>query len=632
MHFRSLLSLLVGLFAWNASALSQSNTVGTIAYNPELYSAGYTLVYPHNQPHARLLNACGEVVHIWTNDSLRRPGNSAYLMPNGNLIWTHRSAAFLQDPMWAGGGGAVIEARNWNNEVLWNFTLNDSTGRLHHDFAMTPSGTVLAIAWERIDSLSAIEAGRDPALLEDGELWSERIIELQPNGDGGADVIWEWRVWDHLVQDFDATKSNFGEIASAPHLVDVNFGTPSQVLADWLHMNSIDYSFGLNHILVSVPTFDELWMIDKGNPEAGLIWRWGNPEAHGMGTSENQQLHYQHAANWLDAPFHQGSPDFGKIAVFNNRNPGETGPFSSAHLIDPMWSAEDSSYSWGDQQFAPATFDWTWTAPVPTDFFSSGLSNFERLPNGNNLITSGRTGEIFEFTPAGDTAWYYRIPLAAGIPVAQGTELGINDNLFFEGVRYPAQFPAFANADLSPMGHWELDPVPVLGCQPCTLGAEIIASGGSAYVEVDGAIGAYDVLWILDDVTLCGGDTLSEASENAECAEVAAALINGEIIHVFVTDANSCTAELEFNWISNLIAERGSLVSIYPNPAQASVTIAGMTGITEVDLYSLAGTHVASFATINGSSQQSLSLDGIPYGLYLLSIAGELHPLIIQAP
>jgi hypothetical protein len=217
-HTFRLITFSVFIFTAFVSA-AQSNTVGTIIYNPETYSAGYTLVYPHNQPHARLLDACGELVHMWTNDSLRRPGNSAYLTPMGNLVWAHRPAAFLGDAIWAGGGGAVIEARSWENEVLWSYELNDSTGRLHHDFALTQSGTVLAIAWERIDSLEAIEAGRNPALLEDGELWSERIIELQPNESGGADVIWQWRAWDHLVQDFDSTKLNYGTIADAPQRI-----------------------------------------------------------------------------------------------------------------------------------------------------------------------------------------------------------------------------------------------------------------------------------------------------------------------------------------------------------------------------------------------------------------------------
>ena len=74
-------------------------------------------------------------------------------------------------------------------------------------------------------------------------------------------------------------------------------------------MNSVDYNPALGHILASVPTFDELWIIDKAATDDGLIWRWGNPEAYVSGTSGDQQLHYQHAARWLDAPYHAGTPD-----------------------------------------------------------------------------------------------------------------------------------------------------------------------------------------------------------------------------------------------------------------------------------------------------------------------------------
>ena len=166
----------------------------------------------------------------------------------------------------------------------------------------------------------------------------------------------------------------------------------------------------------------------------------------------------------MDAPYHSGTTDFGKIAVFNNRNPGATGPFSSAHLIAPELIENKASTEYAmttvndTATFAPSGFDWTWTAPNPTDFFSSGLSNFERLPNGNNLLLSGRTGEIFEFTASGDTAWSYRVPLDGGATVGQGTELGINANLLFRATRYPAQHPAFNSVDLTSMGPWELDP------------------------------------------------------------------------------------------------------------------------------------------------------------------------------
>ena len=616
-----------------AIVFGQSNTVGTIAYNPDLYAEGFTLIYPHNQPHARLVDACGEIVHMWTNDSLRRPGNSAYLTPMGNLVWAHRPANFQGDPIWAGGGGAVIEGRSWNNAIQWNYSLNDSTGRLHHDFALTNTGTILAIAWERIDSITAVEAGRNPDLLEDGELWSERIIELMPNEEGGADVIWEWRAWDHLIQDFDSTKANYGDPEFAPHRIDLNFGTPSSAAPDWLHMNSIDYNPALDHILLSVPTFDELWMIDKGAPDEGLIWRWGNPEAYDRGTSDDQQLHYQHAAHWLDAPYHQGSPDFGKIAVFNNRNPGATGPYSSAHLIAPelIENEADTAYAMntidGTTTYAPADFDWTWTAPSPSDFFSSGLSNFERLPNGNNLILSGRTGEIFEFTATGDSAWYYRVPLQAGTTVAQGTELGMNDNLLFRATRYPAQFPAFNSVDLTPMGAWELAPTPLLACQPCNLTATVTVEAGTASVDVSEANGSYTVTWMLDDVNLCTGD---ELSLNGPCAEAAEALVDGMVIEVLVEDESGCEFATEFSWIASSISEHNQAFHAWPNPAHGTVYISGFEHGALATMHSLTGQVIASEVLTANASTAHMDVSYLPAGAYVLRVGSHCTHILIR--
>jgi hypothetical protein len=611
----------------------QSNTVGTIAYDPALYADGYTLIYPHNQPHARLIDACGEVVHMWTNDSLRRPGNSAYLTPMGSLIWAHRPANFQGDAIWAGGGGAVIEGRSWNNNIQWNYTLNDSTGRLHHDFALTNAGTVLAIAWERIDSIAAVEAGRDPELLEDGELWSERIIELLPNESGGADVIWEWRVWDHLVQDFDSTKANFGVPEFAPQRVNLNFGSPSSAAPDWLHINSIDYNPALDHILLSVPTFDELWIIDKGAPNGGLIWRWGNPEAYDRGTSEDQLLHYQHAARWLDAPYHQGSPDFGKIAVFNNRNPGPTGPYSSAHLIAPELIETEAYTAYmmntinDTATYAPVDFDWNWTAPNPTDFFSSGLSNFERLPNGNNLILSGRTGEIYEFTATGDTAWYYRVPLQGGTTIAQGTELGMNDNLLFRATRYPAQFPVFNSVDLTPMGAWELDPAPLLVCQPCTLSATLNIEPGAASVDVAGANGTYTVHWMVNGSEVCTGD---ELTLEGPCSVAAEALMEGAEIEVIVVDQSGCEFATQFAWIPSSVTEHNQSFHVWPNPAYETVYVAGFQDQETATLHTLTGQLVATQKLIADAATSRIDISFLPTGVYLLRVGSKCTHILIR--
>ena len=55
------------------------NTIGVIDHQPDLVEHGYTLLYPHNQPHIYLLDMCGEVVHTWANEDTLRPGNMAYL-------------------------------------------------------------------------------------------------------------------------------------------------------------------------------------------------------------------------------------------------------------------------------------------------------------------------------------------------------------------------------------------------------------------------------------------------------------------------------------------------------------------------------------------------------------------------
>ena len=37
--------------------------------------------------------------------------------------------------------------------------------------------------------------------------------EIEPVGLNGGNVVWEWHLMDHLIQDFDNTKANFGVVA-----------------------------------------------------------------------------------------------------------------------------------------------------------------------------------------------------------------------------------------------------------------------------------------------------------------------------------------------------------------------------------------------------------------------------------
>jgi hypothetical protein len=52
----------------------------------------------------------------------------------------------------------------------------------------------------------------------------DSIVEVKPTGKTTGEVVWEWRAWDHLVQNFEPAKANYGEVGKYPELIDVNFG------------------------------------------------------------------------------------------------------------------------------------------------------------------------------------------------------------------------------------------------------------------------------------------------------------------------------------------------------------------------------------------------------------------------
>lgn len=446
------------------------NTVGLLSIDPTQVTDGYTLVLPHNQNNVYLLDNCGRIVKQW-NDSIYKPGNGVYLLPDGSLYRTGSRLAQSNSYIHAGGGGEVIQKKSWDDELLWQFTYNDSTVRLHHDIAIISAADandtiehILAIAWERKLTADVIAAGRDTAEIDEGELWPEHIIEIKPIGTDSAEIVWEWHAWDHLVQDYDNTQNNFGVVADNPQLIDINYATDNGE-PDWLHANSIAYNALLDQIIISVPTFNEVWVIDHSTSTAeaaghtgglagmggDLIFRWGNPEAYAQGTTADQKLFFQHDAHWIP----QGLTDQGKIMIFNNRVGSD---FSQVNIINPSFDSYNWEYTMSNNTFLPADYDWTYRHPDSTAIFSGGLSSAQRLPNGNTAILAGRKGYIHEVTPAGDIVWEYKIPLVSGSRVAQGTSLVDGDNLTFRMTKYPTTYAAFTGKDLTPIEYFELNP------------------------------------------------------------------------------------------------------------------------------------------------------------------------------
>lgn len=460
--------LFFGLLLLSLSQVQAQKTVGVLTYTDSLIQPGYNLFFPHNQSTVWLIDNCGRVVNSWDTGTDMRPGNSAELADNGDLFVLYRPANFINDPIYAGGGGMTVARVTWDNTPVWEYSLNDSMARLHHDFAPMPNGNVLVIAWERIELAEMVAAGRDTSLFVAGEVWPDMVLELQPNGSGGADVVWEWHSWDHLIQDHDASKANFGVVGDHPELIDLNYDDFSGVEADWHHMNAMDYNAELDQIILSVPSFNEVWIIDHStttaeaashsggtsNKGGDLIYRWGNPLAYDNGDSTDIMLNFQHDIHWIDDHLESSAADYGKLAVFNNQAGAD---FSATNIFAPVWDDVSKSYGMSGGTYLPATFDWTFTTTPPQDMHSTGLSGLQRLPNGNTLIQIGRAGRAIEITPSEQIVWEYIQPLVQGNPTAQGDSLA-GANLAFRMNRYMPDFSGFSGRTLVSGNYLELNP------------------------------------------------------------------------------------------------------------------------------------------------------------------------------
>src|SRR5262249_45333410 len=153
--------------------------------------------------------------------------------------------------------------------------------------------------------------------------WTEAIFEVRPTRPSGGEIVWEWHAWDHLVQDFDRNRKNYGYVAAHPELVDINFNTQTP---DWLHFNAIDYNPALDQIVVSSRILSEIWVIDhsttvkeaadhsggRSGKGGDLLYRWGNPQVYRAGSPADQRLFNQHGVHWI-AP---GLPGAGHLLVF----------------------------------------------------------------------------------------------------------------------------------------------------------------------------------------------------------------------------------------------------------------------------------------------------------------------------
>jgi hypothetical protein len=193
--------------------------LGVLVNAPKSFE-GYTLVAPLNSKKSYLIDMEGRVVRAW--ESQYTAGQEAYLLENGHLL----RAATLdnRERIFGGAGqGGRVQEFDWDGRLVWDFKFHDDKRVAHHDVCPMPSGNVLLIVWEIKTAAESNAAGRKPENVR-GPWLADSLVEIKPTGKTTGEVVWEWHAWDHLIQDVDSSKANFGNVAQHPELIDVNFG------------------------------------------------------------------------------------------------------------------------------------------------------------------------------------------------------------------------------------------------------------------------------------------------------------------------------------------------------------------------------------------------------------------------
>jgi len=467
---KALKILFTCLFAGGFSNLSGQQTVGLFLNTDESYD-GYTLFAPIGSTTTFLIDNCGELCYSWY--SQYRPGFSVYMLENGYLM---RAGKVDNQTFNAGGQGGIIELIDKDDNIVWYYLISTTEECQHHDIEYMPNGNIMAVVWDLYTAAEAAAAGRTTS---GSVLWSEKILEIEPDlENGGGTIVWEWKAWDHLVQDENPGASNFGNVAGSPELIDLNYVLNNPVNSDWLHINSVDYNEDLDQIILSSHNFSEVWIIDHSTTTqeaAGhtgglygkggdLLYRWGNPQTYDQGSAADQKFFLQHDAKWIKDEYTDG----GMIMVFNNRAGKHSGiEYSTVNVIDPPTDATNN-YIYNGGAYGPDDFHWTYEADPQTDFFAENISGAERLPYGNTLICEGTTGRFFEVDYYGNIIWEYVNPVSGQGIITQG-QPAVN-NRSFRSERYDRSFPGFDGYDLTPQGY--IEPGSTFICELYIVGIE----------------------------------------------------------------------------------------------------------------------------------------------------------------
>ncbi|WP_246293578.1 MULTISPECIES: arylsulfotransferase family protein [Winogradskyella] len=346
----------------------------------------YVLVVDQTGQGADIINHDGDEIFSWNFDAAI--GNDASLLDDGSMLVCLKAndAAIT-----FGGYGGVFQKINADQTTDWEVSYSTTTQTAHHDVDYLSNGNIIFPVWEQLLVSDASEMGFSGSQ----DIYPEAIIEMNPVT---QEIVWEWHATDHLIQDHNSTKLNYGTVQDNPNKIDINYNS-GQANGDIMHANGITVDETNNIIYLTINNYSEIWVIDHstttaqaatstgGNYNLGgdLVYRFGNPLAYdNVGEVTINDVHYP---NLLDT---------GNMLVFSNNIYDNQSAVFEYQLNPPyqLIAGQDNE----------PELVWSFT---DSELYSSGLGGAVRTPNGNTLIAEGRDGTVWEVSNSGEVLWKY---------------------------------------------------------------------------------------------------------------------------------------------------------------------------------------------------------------------------------
>jgi len=392
--------------------------------------------------------------------------NAALVDMDGNLVYGWNTVTIVPMKMFPGGyimggeggdelGADAVVVQDWcgNEKWCWDGVVPEIGSRMHHDHQKDGNPVGYYAPGMKADPFgkALILASHDPQTEDDGEtacpdtshisrygLRDDAIYEVAANGD----VLWRWFACEHFEQ------MGFSEEAQ-DGIMNVKAGPAGNT--DWTHFNNVNYlgpnkwwkwykdwRFHPDNIIFDSRTNGMIGIIARHDHRKGkfaegdIVWKVG-PDYMAGPEIKLGQIIGPHHAHMIPKTL----PGAGNILVFDNGGWSTYGttlkgckwevgvPGGVSAVTTGVWPSAVRNYS-RVIEFDPQTLEIVWEYKQPyhrepgengdRKFFSTVISNAQRLKNGNTLICEGNLGRIFEVTKHGEIVWEYIAQVIADGP------------------------------------------------------------------------------------------------------------------------------------------------------------------------------------------------------------------------